>query len=253
MAKLNGIIRLEGTLQDLTFYKTQDGHLVKTKSGVSGDRIANDPAFVRTRENGAEFGTAAKAGKVMRDTFRLLIQNASDNRVTSRVTQLMSRLQHQDTTSPRGERKVSLGLATTEGQNLAKSFNFNNGAILGSILLKPYSVDTTTGIITIGDLVPSLDIKAVAGATHVSLLGAYAVINFDTAESEIQFSDVENLPIDSTSTSVTLTPASMPTIEGTKFFLLEIIYLQEVNGTQYLLNNGGFNALSIIDVETPVV
>jgi len=79
------------------------------------------------------------------------------------------------------------------------------------------------------------------------------VINFDTAESEIQFSDVENLPIDSTSTSVTLTPASMPTIEGTKFFLLEIIYLQEVNGTQYLLNNGGFNALSIIDVETPVV
>src|SRR5690348_18240556 len=89
MAKLNGILKIEGTLQDMTFYKTQDGHLVKTKSGVSGDRIANDPAFIRTRENGAEFGSAAKAGKIMRDAFRVLIQSASDNRVTSRVTQLM--------------------------------------------------------------------------------------------------------------------------------------------------------------------
>jgi hypothetical protein len=60
MAKLKGILKIEGTLQDMTFYKTQDGHLVKTKSGVSADRIANDPAFARTRENGTEFANAVK-------------------------------------------------------------------------------------------------------------------------------------------------------------------------------------------------
>src|SRR5690606_8816731 len=131
MAKLKGIIRLEGTLQDMTFYKTQDGNLVKTKSGVPGDRIANDPAFVRTRENGAEFGSAAKAGKMLRDSLRVLIQQASDNRVTSRITQLMYRIQKHDTTSPRGQRKVSLGIATAEGQNLVKTFNFNHNSALG--------------------------------------------------------------------------------------------------------------------------
>ena len=52
MAKLSGILKIEGTLENLTFYKTQDGHLVKTKGGVSADRIANDPTFQRTRENG---------------------------------------------------------------------------------------------------------------------------------------------------------------------------------------------------------
>lgn len=72
MAKLKGIIKIEGTLQDMTFYKTQDGHLVKTKSGVSGSRIATDPAFARTRENGAEFGSAAKAGKLLRNCTRYL-------------------------------------------------------------------------------------------------------------------------------------------------------------------------------------
>ncbi len=248
MAKLNGILKIEGTLQDMTFYKTQDGHLVKTKSSISASRIATDAAFVRTRENGAEFGSAAKAGKILRDSLRVLIENASDNRVTSRVTQLMYKIQKQDTTSARGERKVSLGIVTTEAKNLVKAFNFNSKSVLGSILLKPYAVDTATGVITIGDLVPATDIKPVAGATHVALASAFAAINFETGQSEIQFTNTENLAFDNTSTAVTLTPAAVPTVTGTNFFLLEVIYYQEVNGTQYILNNGAFNALSIIEV-----
>ena len=77
MAKLKGILKIEGTLQDMTFYKTQDGHLVKTKSGVSADRIANDPNFQRTRENGSEFGGAATAGKVLRSAVRTLMMRTS--------------------------------------------------------------------------------------------------------------------------------------------------------------------------------
>ena len=50
MAKLKGIIKLEGTLDNWTFYKGKEGYLVKTKSGVSKERIQNDPAFERTRE-----------------------------------------------------------------------------------------------------------------------------------------------------------------------------------------------------------
>ena len=59
MAKLKGIIKLEGTLDNLTFYKAKEGYLVKTKGGVSKERIQNDPAFERTRENGSEFGSSA--------------------------------------------------------------------------------------------------------------------------------------------------------------------------------------------------
>src|SRR4051812_16190645 len=112
MAKLNGILKIEGTLQDMTFYKSQDGHLVRTKGGVSGQRIANDPAFQRTRENGDEFGMCALAGKLLRDTVRNLIGDASDNRVTSRITQLMTQIKNMDLSSKRGERTVGIGLAS---------------------------------------------------------------------------------------------------------------------------------------------
>ena len=248
MAKLKGILKIEGTLQEMTFYKTQDGNLVKTKSGVSGDRIANDPAFARTRENGSEFGSSATAGKVLRDAIRNMVATASDNRVTSRVTQIMTQIKNLDTTSLRGDRTVDVGIATAEGKALLKNFNFNDKAILGAILYKPYTVTTATGVIDIANLVPITDIAAPSGTTHVSLKGAFAIVDFDLGTSDVGYTNVENLPIDGTSTSVTLTPASVPSGTGTKLYLLQIEFFQEVNAVQYPLNNGAYNALAIIEV-----
>lgn len=49
MARQSSLIKISGTLEDLTFFKSADGHMVRMKGGVSGDRIKNDPAFARTR------------------------------------------------------------------------------------------------------------------------------------------------------------------------------------------------------------
>jgi hypothetical protein len=89
MAKQKGVIKLDGTIGDITFYKTQDGYLTREKGSVSADRIANDPAFQRTRENGAEFGRAGKGGKILRNAIRNLLQNAADGRMVARLTQKM--------------------------------------------------------------------------------------------------------------------------------------------------------------------
>src|SRR3989344_57567 len=99
MARQKGIIKLKGTIGDISFYKTQDGHLAREKGGVDASRIANDPAFVRTRENGEEFGASAASGKLVRDAFRSMMMSASDNRVTSRLTKVMSDIKNFDGTS----------------------------------------------------------------------------------------------------------------------------------------------------------
>ncbi|HEY0092582.1 MAG TPA: hypothetical protein VGB43_08860, partial [Flavobacterium sp.] len=63
MARQKGIIKLKGTMGGITFYKTSlDGHLAREKGGIEASRIASDPAFQRTRENGSEFGRAGRAG-----------------------------------------------------------------------------------------------------------------------------------------------------------------------------------------------
>lgn len=248
MARQSGILKIKGTIGGMTFYKSQDGDLVREKGGVSGDRIANDPAFVRTRENGAEFGAAGSSGKLLRDSIRALMMNASDGRVTSRLTQTMTELLKLDTTSLRGSRTPAIGLAGAPGKALLKGFDFNINAILGSILFKPFAVNTTTGVITIPGLIPINDIAFPAGATHMTITGGYGNINFATGVSAVNLTNAVNLAINATSTNVTLTPTAVPAGTGIKVYMLKIEFFQMVNTVQYSLKNGSFNALAIVEV-----
>ena len=120
MGKLNGIIKIQGTLENLTFYKSADGHLVRTKGGVSKNRIMHDPAFQRTRENGSEFGQSAHAGKMLRTAVGTMLFHAKDRILSSRLLTVMSQIKNLDGVSSRGERNVAEGLSTVEGRQLLK-------------------------------------------------------------------------------------------------------------------------------------
>jgi hypothetical protein len=248
MARQNGLIKIKGTLDNVSFYKTKDGDLARMKTSVDGKRIANDPAFVRTRENGAEFGSSAKAGKLTRDNLRPISMNATDGRVVARMTKIMTDIKNLDTTSVRGQRNVGVAMATAQAKALLKGFEFNNDAMLSSMLFKPWAVNTSTGVISITGLVPTLDIIFPEGATHVSFSGAYANINYATGVADVKLTNVQNLPISGTSSVITLTPTAVPTGTGAKLFLLKIEFFQLVNAVQYSLKNGAYNALKIIDV-----
>jgi hypothetical protein len=239
---------LKGKIGDLSFYKSKDGHLAREKGGVEAERIKNDPAFVRTRENNLEFGTSASAGKFSRDSLRPIALTASDNRVVARMTKLMTQIKNLDTTSVRGQRKVGVAIASAPAKALLKGFEFNKNALLGSILYKPWAVNTTTGVITIPGLIPVNDITFPQGATHISLTGCFGNLNFGASIADVKLTNVVNLPIDGTSTAVTLTPTAVPTGTGVKVFLLKVEFFQIVNGTQYSLKNGAYNSLRVIEV-----
>lgn len=248
MARQKGIIKLKGTIGDISFYKTQDGHLAREKGGVDASRIANDPAFIRTRENGAEFGSSAGSGKLLRGALRPMLMTASDNRVTARMTKLMTNIKNLDAISVRGKRAVGVAIALPTAKALLKGFNFNNKAILGSILFKPYAVTLATGVITINGLVPINDIAFPVGATHISVKGSWAKVDFTNNVSDVKYSNVVNLPINAISTNVILTPTAAAVGAGTNLFVLQIEFFQMVNAVQYSLKNGSYNASSVVEV-----
>lgn len=249
MARQSGLIKLKGTLDNVNFYKTKDGNLARMKTSVDAQRIANDPAFERTRENGAEFGSSAGSGKQLRDAVRPMALNAADGRVTARLTKVMTVIKNLDTMNARGRRVVAQGIQDPDGIATLKGFDFNKNALLGSILYKPFVVNTATGEIVIVDLVPQLDVQFPQGATHIQLSCGFAGLDFATGDKDLQLSPAVNLPIDPTQTTVTLTPAGVPVVGTTKLFLLKIEFFQEVNGSQYTLKNGLYNALRIVEVQ----
>ena len=120
MARQSGIIKLKGTIGGISFFKSADGYMAREKGGVDGKRIASDPAFKRTRENGQEFGRAGKAGKLLRNALRTLLQNARDARMVGRLTKALLAIIKTDTVHARGSRTVESG-----NMNGLIGFDFN--------------------------------------------------------------------------------------------------------------------------------
>ena len=169
MGKLKSFIKLEGTLDGLTFYKSQDGYMVRTKGGISKSRMLKDPAFKRTRENFRQFGMNAKAGALLRDSVGPMLAKAKDPKLSSRMLKLINEIKNFDSTSVRGQRSVHLGLATAEGKQMLKGLDFNGRAHLQSVLNAQFSVDTATGVLVIPDFI--------ANSTYVTT-DSYAVLMF---------------------------------------------------------------------------
>ena len=248
MARQKGIIKLKGTIGDITFYKTQDGHLAREKGGIDASRIASDPAFQRTRENGSEFGRAGKAGKVLRTALRALLLNSADGRMVSRLTQRMVKVIQADTTSERGLRNVIDGEA-----ELLTGFEFNIRGKLGTSLFAPFvaTIDRVTGDIKVdlASFIPSNMIAAPTGTTHFKIISAGAEIDFE-AESFIEaHSETAILPWDVTPTAViSQTNAVTPASTKPLFLAFGVEFYQQVNGQMYPLKNGAFNPLALVSV-----
>jgi len=251
MAKQSGIFPIEGTMENVTFYKTADGFMVRKKGGVSKERIASDPAYARTRENNSQFGLNAKSGKLLRASIASMLKKGKDSRVSSRLTKIMGEVAKHDHVSVRGQKKAAVGLENMEAVALLKGFNFNNRAVMETVLSAVYTADMASGIVTISSMIPEEQINAPQGATHVGFRSGFVSVNFITGESQTEYSEQIQLPLNLTPATVTLDPGAIPNAgaEAKTMVVLLLEFYQDLDGIKYPLLNGAHNALSIIDIE----
>lgn len=251
MAKQNGLVKLLGTIGDMTYYRSKDGFLAKEKTSLTAERIASDPKFKRTRENMAEFGNAGQSGKTLRQSINLVLQNTKDARLVSRLCKTMMQVLKTDTVDKRGKRTVAAGDVT-----ILIGFEFNVNAILNTTLYAPYTftIDRATGVlsVTVPAFIPTSVIIAPEGATHFQLVSAGAAIDF-TAQKYVSHTAASAiLPWDENATADITLANTVPAGSTLPLFLvLGIQFYQQVNADQYPLSNGSFNALSMIAVDKP--
>jgi hypothetical protein len=248
MAKQKGIIPLQGTIGNITFFKSKDGYLAREKGSLNGTRIKNDEAFQRTRENMAEFGRAGKAGKALRNALRALLQNTSDKRMIARLTKELVKVVQADAINPRGMRNVIDGEA-----ELLEGFEFNANSKLGTTLYAPYTgtINRVSGELTVNipAFIPVNMVTVPSGTTHFKITSAGAEIDFENDTHTVQVNSTAELPWNATATAV-INLVNAVTANSTKplFLVLGIEFFQEVNGAMYSLKNGAFNALAVVKV-----
>ncbi|MNF95732.1 hypothetical protein D3C84_784990 [compost metagenome] len=222
--------------------------MAREKGGIDASRIANDPAFQRTRENGSEFGRAGKAGKTLRTALRTLLINSADNRMVSRLTQAMVKVIQADVVNERGLRNVIDGEA-----ELLVGFEFNIGGKLGTTLFAPFvgAIDRVAGAITVdlASFIPANMIAAPSGTTHFKIISAGAEIDFEAEVFVTTNSETAILPWDMTPTlAINHLNAVTPNSTKPLFLALGVEFYQEENGRMYPLKNGSYNPLALVQV-----
>lgn len=251
MASQKSIIKFKGNMDDITFYKGKNGYGARSKGGVDANRIRTDPAFARTRENGAEFGRAGKASKVLRSALRAYLGTARDSTMSNRLTHLLSRIIRTDFTSARGERTVVNGDVT-----LLKGFEFNDASKLAFTLSVPHvaTLDRASGNASAAwpAFVPGNMVASPEGATHCKLVMIAAAVDFANGDTTVVSAESNLIPVGPQEEAAQTLTAALPAGTTVPLFLvLGIQFTQLVNGGQYPLRNGAFNALTIVEVNRP--
>ncbi|OQP63791.1 hypothetical protein A3860_22900 [Niastella vici] len=229
--------------------KTKTMAKTTSSGGTSADRIKNDSAFERTRENMAEFTRAGKAAKLLRTIFRDVTINAKDKVTQARLLKVASRIITTDPVNERGARTVNNG----DLQQL-HNFHFNvRAGITDSLFVRcPVSYNRVSGEVTVNipAFVPRNMVQQARGTTHFRIVTAAATVNFDTEQYEYAMQGTAELPYNTDPTqAITLTLALPANSKDTVVVVLGIEYYQKVNTRSYALKSGEFNATSIVLVD----
>lgn len=248
--QINPLIKFKGSMHGVSFYKTQDGFLAREKTSIDPERLKSDPAFRNTRRHNAEFNAAGKAGKLFRRIFGDEINNASDNRVASRVTKAMVAIAKSDPVSTFGQRKVELGEI-----NLLKDFEFNTSAPLSSVFRKIPAciINRTTGTVNVNipEYIPEEDIAAPKDIRHYNFFAAAAVIDFATEEYFIGRQSRPNAEYNETLVPAAAIPLTIPpNATAPIFVVLGLEFVQLVNGVVYTKSRK-LSALQLIAIDLP--
>ncbi len=242
MAKLASILKIEGTIDDLTFYKSSGRFLVRKKGGVSRERFTSDKSFERCRENVREFVQVAKFSKYLYDSFRMMLRGSSDNRSFIRLRSVVSNLKNMDTTSVRGDRMAKLVLKDKLGFDLLRGFDFNERAKMSSVLFRRIDLQDGGLKVEFKEFRPSEELSFGDGSTHFSMVYSKCVLDLDSERSEMVSSEVFRGSLRDEKMYILLKLSGTTSLTGIDVYFLRIDFYQELNGIDYSMKNGAYNS-----------
>jgi hypothetical protein len=244
------VVKLQGTIDGLTFYRTQDGYLAREKGGVDPERLRSDPAFNNTRKAMAEFASAGQSASTFRKAWVNELSIASDGRITGRSVKAFMQVLKSDSINRRGLRKAALGDLT-----LLNGFEFNIAAPLITCLKADPTIAfnraTGVGAVNIPALVPTKLIAVPEMATHYKLFVAAATIDLGTGDVFTARAASAELPWNDIETAALSLPLALPAASAAPVFIaLGIEYTGQVNGFSDPVSKNA-NAFKLILVDNP--
>ena len=213
MARVRSFLKLKGSIGETTFREVGGKNYAQDKLCVPDTKRRDNDSFIVTRKNSKEFGSASRAGGLIRSALVDLLPRAADpTMVRSFIKEMMkvmgiSHIRWSQEPAP----------LLTENMSILLGYNFNKIVTLQRVFNTPYTatINRESGELSIH--IPSFNpancILPPKQATHFQIVSTGAEINFaDNKDHRKTFrSEVMKLGDNLTDTiSIThqLTPAS---------------------------------------------
>jgi hypothetical protein len=244
MAKVKGIIQLNGTIGDINFYTRKGVSLArKAGGGFTGEAIRTKESMVRVRENGSEFKGCMQSVQFFKMGLQSFLCTFKDGTLHQRLVQLFTQLKDLDLVAARGSRTVYGGLQSAAGQKLLNGYLLTSGAGLKDLLRHNIHFDWTTGF-----SIPDFEGKRLsfpAGATHLALRIGYLSLDFENVSSS--FAATETAYLSPTAIgAVSIPTPALVAAEGIQVGVVFARFVQELNGVYYPLKNEKSVVLEVV-------
>jgi hypothetical protein len=177
MAKVTSLIELRGSIDDLTFRKTEHGIIAGMKPGPSREKVLTHKNFKRTRRNAAEFKLAIQDARLLRHALGAALNGKTGSSLNGRMNGVFCKAARQDRESDRGCRRASKGAT-----GMLQGFDFNKQLSLAHALPVPllHELDVERGICQVK--VPAFMARKRKGfpaiATHFRIVSGVAMVDF---------------------------------------------------------------------------
>ncbi len=247
MAKVSGIVQIEGTLMGITFYKRKGVWVArKAGGGFNGKAIKTKNSMVRVRENGSEFGRCMKSVQLFKKALHPLLLLINDTDRHARIVSLFTKIKNSDVVSVRGYRSVGVGLQQESGRELLTNYLLTKGKDLASFFATGYLFEWETGI-----RFYNLDGNHLffpKGADFIELQLMYAKIDFINQRYEMSTCVRKIIGRDFQGDFLLPKPDFTPELEGVLVAAVSMRYMQEINNELHPLLEQQHSVIQILGV-----
>lgn len=192
MPKVTGKLEIEGEIDELLFYRDQEGRNImrtKGKSHMTSEKYYQDPKYAIVRNHAKEFGRASKLAAVYRRLVYSFYQRAKDHSFSWRVNQLFLELMQEDAVHEPGLRTVVDGLQQTGLQDWLLGLEGNKHRPLQKVLNCEWQWQEASGSLLFTGFIPELALDWPENTSHAVLGIARSRWDFENRYFSTVYSD----------------------------------------------------------------
>lgn len=226
MARLEGIIKLRGTVGGLNFYedKATGETLVKeSKGGHTSESLKTDPSKKLIVQSNLEFGMITKTQSMLMLLVRHQFRTKMPRSVNSRFATLLHDIKNADLLHAHGARTVATGLRTDHGKQALMDFLFSPDQGVYSLFGGLPRVHLEGHLCSFEGL--SIDAgRFPERATHLEL--RYFVVDYDSSLYTLKPVYAARVSISRTDLTEVLPEIALPELGGITDFRVAYLYVQ---------------------------